>query len=310
MREIEIEWVQLGVTVNAELDGRNPKLADLLWESLPYNSLQNHALVSGNHLYHLAPIRELIFTQADRTEDRTLSPDGTVFLSQLQHLAVKYGPLSEYLPAAPVGRVMSSDLGRLKKAGEACWDSAYLSKELVEVRVRRKHEAAESYELPPPGPVADERVEQLLQDIHDETQRIWVTPPKEILNIHDGDISSRAGSYDQYFSTMVFVNGETRPLGYCALNGLIKTCQNTSLPLDFLRQLTPNFIRVPAEFLGYTGLHTLWSFTQRVLASLDLLGSKEDYFALISGLALYANSLNAWNLHYFPWRHGDDHRYL
>jgi hypothetical protein len=60
MRRIEIEWVQPGITVTAELTSQNPRLADLLWhELLPYNSLQNHALVSGNHLYHLVPYPEL-----------------------------------------------------------------------------------------------------------------------------------------------------------------------------------------------------------------------------------------------------------
>ena len=96
MRTIEIEWRPLGIKVLAELsDEPNRNLSDLLWENLPYHSLQNHALVSGHHLYHLVPSRPLLYAQAEWKEDRTKSPDGTMFLSQLQHLAIKYGPLSD-----------------------------------------------------------------------------------------------------------------------------------------------------------------------------------------------------------------------
>src|SRR5215470_17515139 len=120
MRCIDIEWVQPAITVTAELTDHNPRLAELLWnEFLPYNSLQNHALVSGNHLYHLVPHPKLIYTEAEHKEDRTQSPDGTVFLSQLQHLAVKYGPLSEYLTAAPVAWVLEEHIGLLRQAGQA-----------------------------------------------------------------------------------------------------------------------------------------------------------------------------------------------
>src|ERR1043165_4223131 len=96
-RQIEIEWVELRKSVTATLvEDRNQALCNLLWEHLPYNSIQTHALVSGEHLYHIAPITDLVTTVADHKEDRTQSPDGAVFLSQLQHMAIKYGRLSEY----------------------------------------------------------------------------------------------------------------------------------------------------------------------------------------------------------------------
>jgi hypothetical protein len=305
MREIEMEWLPVGIKVTARLfEDRNRRLADLLWDALPYNSLQNHALVSGHHLYHLVPLVELIYTAADEKEDRTQSPDGTLFLSQLQHLALKYGPLSEYIPAAPVGRVIPEHIPLLHEAGRACWHAAFRTKEVIEVRVRRRDVAAETYplrwnrcELPPD-------VAALVSRIRSETERAWIKPPSEIVRLHDGDINSRAGSYDQYFSTLVFLNGETRPLGYCALNGLVRMCKNDKISLDVLREMTPTFIRTPAEFLGYVGLDTLWHFTQETLRVLPHLQSKEQYVTLVGALALYANVLNTWNLQYFPWRHG------
>jgi hypothetical protein len=308
MREIEIEWQPMGIKVTAELfDDRNRSLSDLFWSWLPYNALQNHALVSGRHLYHLVPRVELIYTAAESKEDRTKSPDGTLFLSQLQHLAIKYGPLSEYIPAAPVGRVIPEHLGLLHEAGQACWNAAFKTKEVVEVRVRRKAEQAGSYALPWPETPLPAAAEAVVSRVRAETERIWVSPPPEIVHLHEGQIASRAGSYDQYFSTLVFLNGETRPLGYCALNGLVRLCMSESFSLDALREMTPTFIRTPAEFLGYVGLDTLWQLTQETLGVLPTLKTKEEYLTIIGALALYANVLNTWNLHYFPWQHGSDY---
>lgn len=310
-RQIEFEWLPLGIRVTANLTGgENEDLVDLLWSKLPYNSLQNHALVSGNHLYHLVPHPELVYTAAGmKVPDRTLSPDGTVFLSQLQHVAVKYGPLTEYLPAAPIGEVVPEHLELLREAGRGCWDAAYRTKQPIEVRVTRKGDPAAVEGLPRIAPVADPDIQRIIDELHDETQRIWIDPPQELVDIHEGRIKSGAGSYGQYLSTMVFVNGETRPLGYCALNGLLRLCATSELPLDVLRALTPNFVGTPAEFLGYCGLDTLWSFTQRTLDALPGLRTRQEYHSLIAALALYANCLNTWNLHLFPWRLGEAYPY-
>src|SRR5215813_6247723 len=98
MRQIEIEWPAINRKVTADLiETKNPNLVQLLWDNLPYNSIQSHALVSGDHLYHVVPFWRSVWEPAMQKEDRTQSPDGTVFLSQLQHVAVKYGRLSEYL---------------------------------------------------------------------------------------------------------------------------------------------------------------------------------------------------------------------
>ncbi|MBL7498860.1 hypothetical protein I6A84_40500 [Frankia sp. CNm7] len=302
MRQIEIEWRPAGIRVTADLDEeRNPNLVDLLWSKLPYNSLQNHALVSGDHLYHLVPHPELIYTEPTmRVADRTKEPDGTIFLSQLQHVGIKYGPLSEYLPAAPVGRVRAEDIALLKEAGARCWESAYTSKEVVEVRVHRKDDPTPVGRLPRLPALSRAWLQELVEEIIGETERIWLYPPEELLDIHTGRIRSRAGSRDQYFSTQVFVNGETRPLGYCALNGLIRLGQRPDLTLQALQLITPNFVHTPAEFLGYCGLEKLRDYTERTLLAVRETRTKDEFIRVLWPLALYANCLNTWNLHLFP----------
>jgi Cucumopine synthase C-terminal helical bundle domain len=310
MRQIEIEWLPIGRKVTADLyEEQNGALAHLLWDNLPYNSVQSHALVSGDHLYHVAPIAELVWTQATQREDRTKSPYGSVFLSHLQHMAVKYGELTEYLSAAKVGQVIEADIPLLRQAGQEIWNAVYRTKQVIEVRVTRKGEPTDRFVLPQPLRAQARNVDQLVQEIHDETQRIWITPPQELVDIHAGRIKSRAGSRDQFFTTMLFVNGEQRPFGYGALGGLVKSCVKSDISLEALKQITPNFIKTPAEFLGYCGLDTQWDFTQRTIALLDEIQSKEDYLALMAAMSTYANCLNGWNLHYFPWKHGEEYRY-
>jgi hypothetical protein len=309
MRQIEIEWVGINRRVTADLiETKNPNLCNLLWEMLPYNSLQSHALVSGDHLYHVVPSWRLVWEQAMYKEDRTKSPDGTVFLSQLQHLAVKYGVLSEYIPAAPVGQVIAEHIPILKQAGLEIWDAAYRTKQIVEVRVTRKGEKAESFAIAAAPPCVSPSVDALVREIVAETQRIWVNPPEELLDIHCGKIKSGAGSKGQYFTTMLFVNGEQRPFGYGALGGLVRSCFNTDLPVEALKQIAGNFIKTPAEFLGYCGVDKQWDYTQRTMAVLKDVHTKEDFVTLMSALGTYANCLNGWNLHYFPWAHGEQYK--
>lgn len=306
MREVEIEWQPIGITVTAQLiESPNRNLSDLLWDRLPYNALQNHALVSGDHLYHLVPIPELLYTAAEYKEDRTKSPDGTLFLSQLQHLAIKYGNLSEYIPAAPIGYVRDADIPLLKEVGRACWQATSQSKQVIESRVRRKGAQVLEYRLPAFRCSGHPDLVALVDAIQRETETIWMHAPRELTELHQGMVKSRAGSYGQYFSTMVFVNGETRPLGYCALNGLVRLCKNERISLEILCEITPNLIRTTAEFLGYCGLDRLWQFTQDLIQRLRLIETKDQYLAVVGSLAFYTNVLNTWNLQLFPWRHGE-----
>ncbi|MET9859730.1 hypothetical protein ABZY93_10495 [Streptomyces smyrnaeus] len=76
-RHVEIAWPDLGITVTAELDARNAVPAEALWEALPYQSLQGHALVAGSHLYHVAPMPSLLHLPATTRFDRREAPDGT-----------------------------------------------------------------------------------------------------------------------------------------------------------------------------------------------------------------------------------------
>ena len=306
---IDVEWLpfHIKVTVDIDVEDKNPTLAHLLWKYSPFNSLQSHALVSGDHMYCIAPIPELVYVKPEyRVEDRTKCSDGTMFLSSLRHLAIKYGQLTEYLPAAPVGHVRPEDMSRFREAGDLCWHAATKTHMPVEVRVTRHGEPFPGYRLPDPPPVSSVAVGTLMQRIRAATQTMWLEPPVDLVNVHTGNIPSRAGSRDQWYTPMIFVNGETRPLGYGAIDGLIRLAYETSATLQQLKVTAPHFIRVPAEFLGYCGLNENWEFVQKTLDVLCELQTKAEFMALFEVLGLYVNTLNAWNLQLFPWGDGWD----
>ncbi|MEU9099927.1 hypothetical protein [Streptomyces sp. NPDC048361] len=301
-RQIEISWPDLGLTVTADLDDRNPALADALWDSLPYQSLQGHALIAGEHLYHVSPIPALLHTPHDlRIPDRREAPNGTVFCSGLQHLGIKYGTLTEPMPATPVGQVREADMPALLEAGAAIWEAVYSTKKQIVAEVRRAGEQG-GHRIPElPAATAD--AARLIADIHAETEKIWLEPPVELDGLHRGVIPSQAGNFGTVLPTLLFVNGETRPLGYAAYGGIVRGVVQ-GMELDSLKHMTRLMVGVPAEFLGYCGLEQLWAFTQRFLAILDGL-DRDDFYAVASQMALYINCLGGWNLQLYPWETGD-----
>ncbi|MBB5083697.1 cucumopine synthase-related protein [Nonomuraea endophytica] len=297
-RSVEIVWPTLGITVSATLDDRNAALADALWQALPYRSLQGHALVAGHHLYHVAPVHSLLHLPAAQRVDRRTVPDGTVFCSRLQHLGIKYGPLTEPMPATPIGQVVPDDVDSLMEAGRAIWESVYSTKKPIVAEVRRAgrtsgHSLAR---MKATDPAAD----ALISDVHAETSRIWLEAPRELTELHEGRIASGAGSYGTVVTTMLFVNGETRPLGYSTYGGLVRATVE-GMPLEALRHMARVLAGTPAEFLGYCGLDTLNAFTVRLMALLDRIDSRDDFLAVMAHMALYVNCLGGWNLHLFPW---------
>lgn len=304
MKEVIVKWPQLNRQVRVQLDtDRNRVLIDLFLKHLPYKVVQNHALVSGDHLYHSCPIVNLIHAKADYVEpNRTVTPDGTVFLSHLVHFGIKYGELTEYLPAAPIGKVIDEDIPVLKEVGAALWEAAYVSHKIIHSHVYEEggDTIGHSY-LRDLGKVSHPKVQALVDEISQEVNRIAVQAPEELVAIHKGDIRSRAGSKGQYFTTMIFVNGEQRPLGYCAVGGLLSASRCPSTTLEMLREITPHFLKTPAKFLEYCGLEKQYGYVMRTHECLPLLCDKEEYHTLLAALYMYTNLLNAWNLHLFPW---------
>ncbi|KAJ5851863.1 uncharacterized protein N7529_011248 [Penicillium soppii] len=315
-RELRIKWPKLDVTVTVTMNDLNSKLVNLLWDTLPYRSLQTHALVTGDHLYHLVPSESLLYTNPEyKIPDRTLEPDGTVFLSKFQHLAIKYGRVTEHQPAAPCGNVIPEDLEKLRWLGNEVWKTQLELKQPIEVILW-------DASTPEPGPESlalrlqrtgvTKEVKELVQEIHNETDKSWSDVSEDIRKIHSGRAPSNPGAKDSYFAAMLFSNSEVRTLGYYLFDNILEIAASyPQFDLKHLVILYRKLVSTPAEFLGYVGQEYLRDSHRKIdeLITLNVEGNdnqsdgREDFLAMVSVLAQYINLLNAQNLLMYPWKH-------
>jgi hypothetical protein len=305
-----IAWPAVDITLDFVLDGRNPAYADIFRASVPYASLQTHALVSGDHIYHLHPDPDLALTAPTEVIDRPTAPGGTVFMSQLQHLAIKCGPVTETLPSAPIGRVVPEHLSRLKPLSDALWEHTVTEASRGIYAFVTSHgtaapnstDIARHWSTVPRG--LSEEESYFLLNLTDVIKYDWYSPPPDIVAIHKGVRHNGAGTRGTSFTTRVFVDGETRPLGYASFGALARVATNKDTSLDTLKLMVRPLTQTTIEFLGYCGLFQMESI---LLSGIDLLEktqSREAFVAIASRLAFYINVLNSWNLRYFPWHLG------
>ncbi|KAA8646841.1 hypothetical protein EYZ11_012081 [Aspergillus tanneri] len=320
-RTIKIKWPSLGITVTALMNVmENSQLIDLLFRCLPYRSLQSHALVSGDHLYHIIPQEELIHTPAiHKVPNRADTPDGTVFLSRNQHMAIKYGPLSEYLPAAPCGMVIPEDIPKLRNAGDGLWRACYETAQAIDVVVwdATQPEPVGSLPLQIQRTGVNEEVKNIIREIHVKTNRSWSGLSEDLEIVHKGLAPSGAGSKGSYFHTMVFLQGQIRALGYTVLNNIIRmAATQPHFGLEHLITMYRVLGSPIAEFCGYMGTDSLLEMYEAIDAAIkhgiennpNQVVAREDFLAMVSAFAQYVTLLNAQSLQLFPWRHGEDHR--
>ena len=141
----EMEWPSLEGKVKAELFmDKNPDLCKIFWDSMPFETIQLHALVSGEDLYAYCPVNEAEFHQRGKLPVvLSEAPTGSVTYSMLGLVAVYYGVITEDLKTQLIGRVLRDDLETLKSVGRAVWDSIYNTKKIIKVIFRQSQEGGE-----------------------------------------------------------------------------------------------------------------------------------------------------------------------
>ena len=306
-RRITFDFLPFDKSITIQLrDDKNQDLCNAVWQHLPYASIETHTVVSGKNIYHQIPVVSPFFVEGDEFLKRQDAPIGTVFLPDVQSLFFKYGDVSEQNSHPAIGHVIPEDLATLQEVGVLCWEAIYTTKEPVVIVARRTEEKVAlqdvQFNLVDPDSVSHPVFRQLIQDMNEEIERIWYTPPAEIFNIFAGKVDTRPGSYGQFLSGLMIMAGEVRAItGIAIVGGLLRACQDPSSNLQVLKVMTKNLMLMPTEFVGYCGLSNVWKFAKTIFDEWDHLASKEEYFSVMSSFATYINQLNIWVLHYFPW---------
>jgi len=142
-KTIEVKWPKLGISVEAEFLPYNRKFSEQFWKSLPFKTVQLHAMVTGEDMYSYCPVSPIEYM--DLVEKRlpiNEVPPGYITWSGLGLLAMVYGPCTEPLRTQPIAKVPKRFHEDLKKAGRAAWESIFNTKEKLIVEFRKKGDRA------------------------------------------------------------------------------------------------------------------------------------------------------------------------
>lgn len=144
-------------------------------------------------------------------------------------------------------------------------------------------------------------------NIDREVKSIWSDESDDIKRLRLGICHGQAGSFGQYFSTLVFALTYTLALGEHVVYGLVKGADNEKVPLEALKELTrEHFVvgfRAPM-FVGYVLAPKAESFAEDIVSALDTVKTRDEFKALLGSYFTYQNILHWWLHVYFPWSLG------
>lgn len=139
IKVMEIQWPNIGITVEAVPLDYNIKFAEKFWENLPFKTIQLHAMVTGEDMYSYCPVSPVEYMHLVEKRIPIMDvPPGYITWSGLGLVAVVYGPCSEPLNTQPIAVIPERFHADLKRAGQAAWNSIYITKEKLIAEFRTK----------------------------------------------------------------------------------------------------------------------------------------------------------------------------
>lgn len=155
--------------------------------------------------------------------------------------------------------------------------------------------------------MASENYGQLLKELKEETDKIWLDEPDEIVLIRNGVNLGGGGSHDQNFSVLVHLEAFLMILGPHVLYRLILLSEDEKIDLYAVKETTLTLFKRPFdqfEFLGDLGLLTTRQLGDRFLSEVAELESKDEFRELSGVFLSYFNRVFRWVHGMFPWNLG------
>lgn len=293
MRQMHIEWPELGVSVLADLaDAENPELCDELWRQLPFSVTQEHPVVSGSSITCWTTY--LSKAPVNVRESIVDAPIGRLRFSQAtgSKISIQYGPGLEPAMQAVLGQVVDEDVSLLPSVGQAVWSNLVWDKRTITVRYSK---AGGSDDGTAPSPAA---ADPLAEEIDAAAVAYAVSEPPDITAIRTGQVAD-AGSFDQYFSVLDASNGLARDFTVNTLYPIyrVMTTHSLSSVRDMYLVVAANY-----EFtLRFHGYVELAGFIAAVAERLETGADAEVTEQLLEALLRYGNRMYSWSHHIFPW---------
>jgi hypothetical protein len=121
-RVMLLRWPELDAEVHVDLlDHLAPTVCDAMWEALPFQSIQGHALITGHMMFTTTPVTTL--ARENVTMYTEMGVGGCYFGNASQNLGIIYGPVTEPEGQGVWGHVWESDHDVLKRVGARNWDN-------------------------------------------------------------------------------------------------------------------------------------------------------------------------------------------
>lgn len=135
-RKIRMTWEPIGITVDAYLAvNENPELCNDIIQALPFSTVQDHAVVSGESMYAWAPV---VSTAPVHVRERQCdAPVGRIRFSQGtgNKIIVQYGDVTEDIATPVLGEIIPEHADRLPAVGKAVLESTFGTKEPIWLKV-------------------------------------------------------------------------------------------------------------------------------------------------------------------------------
>ena len=135
-RKIRMTWEPIGISVDAYLAvNENPELCEDIIKALPFSTVQDHAVVSGESMYAWAPV---VSTAPVHVRERQCdAPVGRIRFSQGtgNKIIVQYGEVTEDIATPVLGEVIPEHADRLAAVGKAVLESTFETKEPIWLKV-------------------------------------------------------------------------------------------------------------------------------------------------------------------------------
>ena len=142
MRKMWMEWPDFDAKMLINLEEENKELCDEVWNALPFASVQEHGVVSGDLIYCWVPVLSL--APIHRKLPHTESPIGCVNYSQGtgNKILIKYGSCNEDLSAPVLGVIPPEYHEKLAKIGREIWINYFIDKKIYKVFFSKVEEEA------------------------------------------------------------------------------------------------------------------------------------------------------------------------
>ena len=143
--------------------------------------------------------------------------------------------------------------------------------------------------------------DEVIEALDRERERIWLSPPEEVVAMGRGIMPRRTGSHGQYLSTLIFAEGEARTLSDEMLWGMLQVMATGEAHLGTLQALIAEIIGYKADFFDFVGMPAASALIHRYVAAAQECASIEELERLTQSALTYANRLHMWVDAVFPW---------